>query len=85
MKQDSKNLQILISYINSLKSPYEVALAAKWNYVTPKLYNLVKPLLQIEMFDLQEIISSQMYKIHALKNVEVNMSQKKMKITKTSY
>lgn len=45
-----------------LKFPYEVAAAAEWTDVAAKLFNLSKPLLQMEVIDLQEDISLQMYK-----------------------
>lgn len=45
-----------------LKSPFEVDAAAEWTDVAAKLFNLSKPSLQMEIIDLQEDISLQMYK-----------------------
>lgn len=45
-----------------LKFPYEVAAVAEWTDVAAKLFSLSKPLLQMEVIDLQEDISLQMYK-----------------------
>ncbi|KAF2902670.1 hypothetical protein ILUMI_03516 [Ignelater luminosus] len=45
-----------------LKSPFEVDVAAEWTDVAAKLFNLSKPSLQMEIIDLQEDVSLQMYK-----------------------
>ncbi|KAF2885903.1 hypothetical protein ILUMI_20270 [Ignelater luminosus] len=45
-----------------LKSPFEVDVAAEWTNVAAKLFNLSKPSLQMEIIDLQEDVSLQMYK-----------------------
>lgn len=45
-----------------LKSPFEVDAAGEWTDVAAKLFNLPKPLLQMEIIDLQEDISLQIYK-----------------------
>ncbi|CAG5058707.1 unnamed protein product [Parnassius apollo] len=45
-----------------LKSPFEVDVAAEWTDVTAKLFNLSKPSLQMEIIDLQEDVSLQIYK-----------------------
>lgn len=45
-----------------LKSPYEVAATAEWTDVAARMFSLSKPLLQMEIIDLQEDISLQMYK-----------------------
>lgn len=45
-----------------LKSPFEVSPAAEWTDVAAKLFRLSKPLLQMEIIDLQEDISLQTYK-----------------------
>ncbi|CAK1582797.1 unnamed protein product [Parnassius mnemosyne] len=45
-----------------LKSPFEVDVAAEWTDVAAKLFNLSKPSLQMEIIDLQEDLSLQMYK-----------------------
>lgn len=43
------------------KSPYKVALSAEWTDVIAELFSLEKPLLQLEITDLQEAIFLQMY------------------------
>lgn len=45
-----------------LKSPFEVDAAAEWTDVAAKLFNLPKPSLQMEIIDLQEDLSLQIYK-----------------------
>ncbi|CAG5029051.1 unnamed protein product [Parnassius apollo] len=45
-----------------LKSPFEVDVAAEWTDVAAKLFNLSKPSLQMEIIDLQEDVSLQIYK-----------------------
>lgn len=45
-----------------LKSPFEVDAAAEWTDVAAKLFNLPKASLQMEIIDLQEDVSLQIYK-----------------------
>lgn len=45
-----------------LKSPYEVDASGEWIDVAAKLFSISKPSLQMEIIDLQENVSLQMYK-----------------------
>ncbi|XP_049948060.1 general transcription factor II-I repeat domain-containing protein 2-like [Schistocerca serialis cubense] len=56
--QDCKNWKLS----QFLKFPYEVDASAEWTDVAAKLFSVSKSSLQVEIIDLQEDISLQMYK-----------------------
>ncbi|XP_047117607.1 uncharacterized protein LOC124798286 [Schistocerca piceifrons] len=76
-----KNFFTCQQFLNR-NSRFEVSPAAEWMDVAMKLVCLLKLVLQMEIIDLQEDISLQMYKTASAEIFGINMSQKNMKIAK---